>query len=153
MASHILEEVDDVVLIHKAHLAVNLSKLRLTVGTQVLITEALSYLEVAVETSHHQELLQGLRALRESVELTRVHARWNHEVARTLWSTTNEDRSLHLHEVLAIEEVANQDAHTVTKLQVLAHSRAAQVQVTILHSDIVTAIGVIFYSEWRGLAL
>ena len=73
VASHFLKQIDDVVLINKTHLAVNLSELWLTVSTQVFITEALCNLEVAVETSHHQELLQSLRTLWQSVELTRVH--------------------------------------------------------------------------------
>ena len=64
MTSHFLEEVDNVILIDETHLAVYLCKLWLTVCTKVLITEALGYLEIAVETSHHQELLQCLRALR-----------------------------------------------------------------------------------------
>ena len=74
MASHILEEVDNVVLINERHLAVNLSKLRLTVCTQVLVAETLCNLEVAVEATDHEQLLQSLRALRESVELSGVHA-------------------------------------------------------------------------------
>ena len=153
VASHLLEEVDNIILIYETHLAVNLSKLRLAVGAEVLIAEALCYLEVTVETCYHQELLQSLRTLRKCVELTWVHTRWNHEVTGTLWSTADEDRSLHLHEVLSIEEVANQDTHTVAQLQVLAHSRAAQVEITIFHANIVTAIGVVLDSKRRSLAL
>ena len=40
----------------------------LTVGTQVLVAEALGYLEIAVETSHHQELLSGTRDQRALLE-------------------------------------------------------------------------------------
>ena len=64
MTSHFLEEVDNVILIDETHLSVYLCKLWLTVCTKVLIAEALGYLEIAVETSHHQELLQCLRTLR-----------------------------------------------------------------------------------------
>ena len=74
MASHILEEVDNVVLVNERHLAVDLSKLWLTVCTQILVAETLCNLEVAVETTDHEQLLQSLRALRESVELSGVHA-------------------------------------------------------------------------------
>ena len=100
MASHFLEKIDNIVLIYEAHLAVDLSKLRLAVCTEVLITEALGNLEVAVETCYHQELLQSLRALWKSIELTRIHTRRNYEVASTFWCTTDEDRSFNLHEVL-----------------------------------------------------
>ena len=70
---HLLEEADDVVLLHEAHLAVNLRELRLTVGAQVFVAEALGYLEVAVDAGYHEQLLQRLRALRQGVELTRIH--------------------------------------------------------------------------------
>ena len=59
-----LEDVENVLLLDKAHLAVNLSELWLTVGSQILVAEALDNLEVAVETGHHKELLACLRALR-----------------------------------------------------------------------------------------
>ena len=97
--------------------------------------------------------LTGLRALRKCIELSWVHTGRNHEVAGTLWSTTDEDRSLNLHEVLAVEEVTDEDAHTVAQLQVLAYGRATQVEVTILHTDIITTISIIFDSERRSLAL
>ena len=74
VASHRFKHFKHVFLIHETHFAVDLSKLRLTVGTQVLVAEALRNLEIAVETCHHQQLLQGLRALRQCVELTGVHA-------------------------------------------------------------------------------
>ena len=45
-------------------------------------------------------LLQCLRALWKSIELTRIHTRRNNEVASTFWCTTDEDRSFNLHEVL-----------------------------------------------------
>ena len=37
-----------------AHLAVDLGELRLTIGTQILISEALHHLEVPVDTGNHQ---------------------------------------------------------------------------------------------------
>ncbi len=73
-AAHLFKEVDDIVLVYERHLAVYLSELRLPVGTQVFVAEALGYLEVTVETGHHEQLLQGLRALWQGVELSRVHA-------------------------------------------------------------------------------
>ena len=71
---HTLEERDHILLLNKAHLAVNLCKLGLTVSTEVLVTEALHNLEVTVETRHHQQLLEELWALWQSIELARVHA-------------------------------------------------------------------------------
>ena len=100
VACHVLKEVDYVVLVDKRHFAVNLCELRLTVGTKVFVAEALGYLEVAVESAHHEQLLQGLRALWQGVELSWVHARRHNEVACSLGSRTDKDRSFHLDEVL-----------------------------------------------------
>ena len=71
---HTFKQVDDVVLFYERHFAVYLSKFRLTVGTKVLVTETLGNLEVTVKTGYHQQLLQGLRALRQGVKLSRIHA-------------------------------------------------------------------------------
>ena len=82
-----------------AHLAVDLCKLGLTVCTKVLVAEALHNLEVTVETGYHQQLLEELRALRQSIELAGIHARGNNEVACALGCRSNEHRGLDLDEV------------------------------------------------------
>jgi hypothetical protein len=61
MAREFLEDFKHIFLVGKRHLAVNLCELRLTVGAQVLVTETLRNLEIAVKTTHHQQLLEGLR--------------------------------------------------------------------------------------------
>ena len=122
MLCHALESLDDVLLRDKRHLAVNLSEFRLTVGTQVFIAETLHDLEITVETCHHQQLLQGLRALRKCIELTWVHTGRHHEVASTLRSGTNEHRCFHLEETEVGEVVAHLDAHPVAQFEVLAHT-------------------------------
>ena len=45
----------------EAHLGVDLGELGLPVLAQVLVAEATDDLEVAVETCHHEELLEELR--------------------------------------------------------------------------------------------
>ncbi len=79
-----LEDIQDVLLLNEAHLAVNLGELRLTVGAEVLIAETLDNLEVTIEACDHEQLLEGLRALRQCVELAGVHAAWHNEVACAL---------------------------------------------------------------------
>ena len=153
MAGQVLEDLEHVLLLYERHLAVNLRELRLAVGTQVFVAEALGYLEVTVETAHHQQLLQCLRALRQGIELAGVHARRHHEVAGTLGRRADEDRRLHLDEVAAVKEVADEDGHPVAQLQVLAHGRTAQVQVAVLHADVVAAVGLILDGEGGREAL
>ena len=54
MLHETFEQVEDVFLFDERHLTVNLGKLGLTVGAEVLVTEAAHDLEVAVHAGHHQ---------------------------------------------------------------------------------------------------
>ena len=149
MTGHFLKQLQHIFLFYKRHLAVDLCELRLTVSTKVLITETLGNLEVTVETGHHQQLLQRLRRLRQGIELSRIHTTGYHEVTGTLWRGTDQNRCLHLNEVLAIEEIANQDGHTMAQFEILTNSLTAQIEITILHTDIIAAIGIILNGERR----
>ena len=153
MTGHILEELEHIFLFHERHLTVDLRELGLTVCAQVLITETLGNLEVTVETTDHQQLLQGLGRLRQCIELSWVHTRRHHKVTGTLWGRTNQNRRFYLDEVLAIQEVTNQDRHTVTQFEVLPDSGTTKVEITILHTDIVATIGIVLDGERRRLAL
>ena len=63
IAGHTLEDRQHILLLDEAHLTVDLSELRLAVRTKILVTEALDDLEIAVKTTNHQQLLEGLRRL------------------------------------------------------------------------------------------
>ncbi|CDB09896.1 putative uncharacterized protein [Bacteroides sp. CAG:633] len=147
---HAFEQFDNIVLLNKRHFTVNLCKLRLTVGTQVFIAEALRNLEVTVETRYHQQLLQCLRALRQGIELTGIHTRRHYKVAGTFGSRTDEQRSLYFDEAFAVEVLAYFDGHLVTQLQILADCRTAQVQITVFHTDVVASVGIVFNGEGRS---
>ena len=147
---HTFEEVDDIVLLDKGHLTVYLSEFRLTVGTQIFITEALGNLEIAVETGDHQQLLQRLRTLRKGVELSGIHARGDYEVAGALGRGTYQDGRLHLDEALLVQVFAHFDGHLVAQFQVLAHSRAAQVEVAVFHAYIVASVRIVLDGKGRG---
>ena len=47
-------EIQDLLLVHKAQLHVQLGELRLAVGPQVFIAEAAGDLVVALQAAHHQ---------------------------------------------------------------------------------------------------
>ena len=52
--------INNVIHIHKRQLHIDLGKLRLTVSTKILVTEAFYDLDVAVITGTHQKLLKDL---------------------------------------------------------------------------------------------
>ena len=57
----------DVFALNKAHFQVNLTEFCLPISAWVFVTQALADLDVAVETSHHQDLLEELWTLRQGV--------------------------------------------------------------------------------------
>jgi hypothetical protein len=82
---------------------VDLRELRLAVGAQILVAEALDDLEVAIEPGDHQDLLEDLRRLRQRVELARMHAARHEVVARPFGRRLGQDRRLDLEEALLVE--------------------------------------------------
>ena len=106
-------------------------------------------MEVAVEAGDHQQLFQRLRTLWQCIELTRIHPRGYDEVACAFRSRTDEDRCLHLYELLCVKEVADEDGHAVTQLQVLADRLAAEIQIAVFHAEVVAAVRIVFYRERR----
>ena len=145
------EHLQHVFLFHERHLAVQLREFRLAVGPEVFIAEAAHQLEVAVVTGYHQKLLVLLRRLRQRVEFARVHARRHHEVARAFRGGFHQERRFDFHEALTVHVFADFDAQTVAQFQVLADAVAAQVQVAVLHPQLVAPVAMVLDRERRGL--
>lgn len=74
IGKNLFERAHDIVLVHEGHLDIDLGELGLTVGTQVLVAEALGNLVVALDATDHEQLLQKLRGLRQGVEVARLDA-------------------------------------------------------------------------------
>ena len=148
-----LEVVQDVFLLHEGHFAVDLGEFRLPVRAEILVAEAADDLEVAVIAGHHQQLLEGLGALRKGVELARIHARRHHKVAGALGGGLDEIRGLDLHEVLGIEIVPHLMGEPVAKGQGLLERVSPEVQITELGSDVLAAVALVFDCEGRGHGL
>ena len=151
MLCHTLKEANDVLLLDEAHLAVNLGELGLAVGTQVLVSEALNNLEIAVHARYHKQLLECLRRLRQGIELAGVHAGGHHKVASALGCGANEHRRLNFEEAFAVEVAAHLHGHAMAQLEVAADCSAAQIEITIAHAQVIAAIGVVFDGEGRHL--
>jgi hypothetical protein len=82
---------------------VDLGEFRLAVGPEVLVTKAPRDLEIAVEPSHHEQLLVKLGRLGQREELPRMHPAGNQVVAGTLWSGLGKDRGFDLEEAVSVE--------------------------------------------------
>ncbi len=68
----LLGQGDDILLVHEAHLDVELGELGLAVRTEVLVAVAACELEVLLHPRDHQQLLEQLRGgLRQGVPRAR----------------------------------------------------------------------------------
>ena len=149
MAAHALKHLEDVFLLHEGHLAVNLRELGLAVGTQVFIAEALADLEVAVNACHHAELLERLRTLGQGIELAGIHAARYDKVAGSFGRAVHENGRLNLQEALLVKVAAHLKGKLVAEFKVAAHGAAADVQIAVLHAQVIAAIGIFFNGEGR----
>ncbi len=89
-----------VVLVHEAHLDVELGELRLPVGAEVLVPVAARDLVVALHAGDHQQLLEQLRALRQGVPAAGLQPGRDQEVARALGGRPGQGRRLDLDEAV-----------------------------------------------------
>ena len=90
-----------ILAVDKAHLHVELGELRLAVGALVFIAEAARDLEITLDAGHHQQLLELLRALRQGVELARMHAAGHQILARAFGRALEQNRRLDFEEAAA----------------------------------------------------
>ncbi len=152
-AHHALEHVQDVFLFHEGHFAVYLGEFRLAVGPEVFVAEAADNLEVAVIAGYHEELLEGLGALRQGVELAGIHAGRDHKVTGSFRSALDEVRGFNFHETVGVQVVANLVGHPVTEGQGALQRAAAQVQVAVFGTEVLAAVTLFLDGEGRSNAL
>ena len=104
-------------------LEVDLRELRLAIGAQVLVAEALDDLEVAIESGDHQDLLEDLRRLRQREELAGMHAARHEIVARPFGRRLGQNRRLDLEEALLVEVPADSRTPTLCRRIMFCCSR------------------------------
>ena len=138
---HALEKAfvdsNHIILIDKGHFQVNLGKFRLTVCTQVLVTEAAGDLHIAVHTGQHQQLLVLLRGLGQGIELTRMHTGRNQIVTCAFRRGLLQHRGFDFQKALFIKIVACYLGDTVAQSQIALHGWTAQIQITVLQAQLV----------------
>ena len=142
-----LEDFEHVLLLDERHFAVDLRELGLAVGAQVLVAEAAHDLEILVVAGDHQQLLERLRRLGQGVELVGRHAARHDEVARSFGRRTHQAGGFDLEESLVGEEAADLLGHLVAQNHVALQGRTPQVEVAVLHAQVVAAVRDLFDGE------
>ncbi len=141
VAHQVFVERQDVVFVHERHLDVELGEVGLPVGPQVLVAEAARDLEVAIDTRHHQHLLEELGRLRQGVEATRLLPGRDDVIARALGRRQRQQRRLDLHEAALVEEVPDRLGHGVPQQQRGERRGPSQVEVAVLQSKLLVDFG------------
>src|SRR5690606_1624373 len=111
MPGQVFKHLKDIFLLYKGHFTVYLCKLRLPVGPEIFIPEALYDLEIPVHSAHHKQLLKCLRRLRKGIELSFVHAGRHHKVTRTFGGRLDEVWGFHFYETLLRKVLAYLHGH------------------------------------------
>ena len=135
-AKDFFHEAENIVLCNERGLDIELSKLRLAVGTEVFIAEAAGDLKILFHTGDHEELLVLLRGLRESVESTGCEAGWHKKIAGALGGAFGKNRRFDFEEALGVHHIAHGFHHAVAEAQVAAHLLATQIEVAISQAEI-----------------
>src|SRR5450755_2891569 len=130
-----LDQGHHIILDHKRHLQVQLCKFWLAIRALVLVAETACNLEVAIQPTDHQQLLELLGRLRQGIELTGIKAARHKIIARAFGSALHQDRSLDLQKFALIQVVAYNFDHAMTQHDIVAHLRTAQVEIAIFQTQ------------------
>ena len=149
MGDHALHQGDDVFLVAKAHLHIDLGELRLTVGAQVFVAEAFDDLVIAVHAGHHEQLFEELRRLRQGVELAGADPAGHQVVARALRGGAGEHRRFDFQKTRIVEIAAHALQGLVAQDEVARDLRPAQIQVAVLQPQGVGDLDILIQRKRR----
>ena len=142
---------DDILLIGKRHLKVDLRELRLTVGAQILVAEAARYLKIAVKSRIHEKLLIKLRRLRKSVELSVVEAARDKIVSRALGRGLYKAGSLDIDKAVLRKIVACYVGYHAALDDILLHIGTAEIEISVRQTKLALYVAVLNDRKRRGL--
>ena len=136
MRDETIDHAKNVVATDERHFDVDLGEFRLSVGSQVFVTETASDLVVPIEAGHHQNLFVDLRRLRQRVKAARVDSTGDQIIAGSFRSAAAEHRSFDFEEFALVKIIANGLSELMADKDVLLQSFAAQVDKAILESQL-----------------
>ncbi len=127
-----------------------MGELWLAVSPQVLVAETAGDLEILLEASHHQQLLELLRRLGQSVEAAGVDPAGHQVVPCPFGSALDQNRGLDLDEAALIQEITDKLDHPVAENDVSLHTLAAQVEIPIFETQgLVNFLFFVDVERWR----
>ena len=125
----------------------------MSVRTKVLVAETLCDLHIAVKTGTHEKLLKDLRALRKGIETSRMHAARYKIIARAFRCTLAQNRCLDIYESFIGKKLACKRCHAMAENEVFLQISTAQIQITVLQTQIFFGLAAFFHLERRCVRL
>ena len=147
----LLHEGHNIFGVDEGHLEVDLRKLRLPVGAEVLVAEALHDLVVPFEPRHHEDLLEELGRLRKGKEHPRVQSARDQIIPGPLGGALGQERRLHVDEPVAVEKAAHGLGDLMAGDKRLLELRPAEVEVPVLEPQGLGHVRAVLDHEGRGL--
>ncbi len=118
--------------INKRRLQIQLGKLRLPVRSQVFITETPGYLEIAVSTAHHKELLKELGGLWQGIEFTLMYPAWHEIIPGSLRGALGKKRGFYLNKIQLVKVLPDTFDDLISFNKNFLHRGAAKVKISVL---------------------
>ncbi|MPN04976.1 hypothetical protein SDC9_152225 [bioreactor metagenome] len=143
----------DILLLDKGHFHIDLGKLGLAVGAQVLVTKTLRNLVILVDPPHHQKLLEDLGRLGQSVKGARMDPARHQIVPRPLGGAFGQDRGFHLDKSVVIESFADDLDHLMAEFQIGEHRGPADVQKAVFEPQILPHARIVLNDKGQRLRL
>ena len=126
-----LEHLEHVLARRERELQVELAKLELPVGAEILVAPAGRDLVVAVDAADHEQLLEQLRRLREREEAPGLQAHRQEEIARALGRSQRHARRPHVDEPLLLHRRSDRADDVRRQAEVPLHPLPAQIEVAV----------------------
>ena len=147
---NVLNDSEYIFLGSECHLHIQLVEFSgRTVSTRILITEAGSDLEVAVDTGNHQKLLELLGCLRQCIELTRMLSCGNEVVTCALRRRSGKNGRGNLHEIMCDHRFTQSANNVGTQDDVLLHIRITKIEVSVLETKCLIRLAASVYFKGK----
>ena len=153
MCQQSLIDIDNIIYINESKLHIDLGELRLTVGTQVLVTETFYDLDITVIAGAHQKLFEQLRRLRQCVEAAWMNTARYQVISGAFRCRFRQHRGFDLKEAFFGHELTGEHCHFASHNQVSLDIRATQIQITVFQTELFSCFGILLNREWRGFCL
>ena len=113
----------------------------MTIGSQILVTEAARQLKISFHPPDHENLLKLLRGLRQGVKLAGMNSTGHEEFASSFRGRLEEQGRLDLGKTFRIEKEACGRRRLASDPQITSQFRAPQIKVTVFEAEFFMNLG------------